>query len=195
MVRRPGLNFVAGSAELGTVCGSAQTGNLERDASCAPTTVGGPGSIKGVAHTKLTWVPRGIFKPFHLYAESVGGDVGDTLANVYYGVAPLSVNVAVVPDSVSSITGGSNLIVRVEVEDGADHDIQGELVTFYSGDATKANFGGAISDSAITDINGFASVSTLDIIPYDEGDETGCGPGDSVTITTSFGGEATVSCQ
>jgi hypothetical protein len=131
-----GLNFVAGSSELGTVCGSAQTGNLERDSSCTPTTVGGPGSIKGVAHTKLTWVPRGIFKPFHLYAESVGGVVGDTLADSYPAVAPVTVNVTVAPNSVRS--GDTGIAVVAEIKDGAGNPIQGENVFFSSSNSGVA---------------------------------------------------------
>lgn len=136
-----GLDFVAGYAELGSVCGSVQTGNLEMDSSCTPTTVGGAGSIKGVAHTKLTWVPQGIFKPFYLYAESVGGDVGDTLAGSYPGVTNLSVNVSIIPDTV--LSGTSGIFVEAEFKDGSDNPIQGETVTFSSNNPLLANFGGA----------------------------------------------------
>ena len=135
-----GLDFVAGSAELGTVCGSVQTGNLEMDSSCTPTTVGGLGSTKGVAHTTLTWVPQAIFKPFHLYAESVGGDVGNTRADSYSAVAPVTVTVTLAPSSVRSGTGG--IFVEAEIKDGAGNRIEGQPIVFSSSDPGVAFISG-----------------------------------------------------
>jgi hypothetical protein len=170
-----GLNFVAGYAELGLVCGSAQTGNLERDSSCIPTTVGGPGSIKGVAHTKLTWVPQGIFKPFHLYAESVGGEVGDTLADNYPAVAPVSVTVTIAPSSVRS--GDAGISVVAEIKDGAGNPIQGENIFFSSSNSGVAFISGA--NPVVTDTAGKAAttIATVDCLPANT----------NVTITAARG--------
>ncbi len=156
-VSETGLNYLAGSSELGTVCGFAQTGNLERDSSCTPTEVGGTGSIKGVAHTTVTWVPQGIFRPFNLYAESVGGDVGDTWADNYPAVAPVTVTVTIAPSSVRS--GETGIAVVAEIKDGAGNPIQGENVTFSSSNPGTAFISGA--SPVVTDTSGKAS-TTID---------------------------------
>jgi adhesin/invasin len=184
-----GLDFVAGFAELGSICGSVQTGNLEMDSSCTPTTVGGAGSIKGVAHTKLTWVPQGIFKPFYLYAESVGGDVGDTLAGTYPAVTDLKITVTIIPDSV--LSGTTDIFVEAEYKDGSDNPIQGEIVTFTTSNPLLANFGGAPATTDETNSVGKASTNDLDTQQCLDSQST-------VTITAAIGsyaGEATLAIQ
>jgi hypothetical protein len=170
-----GLDFVAGYAELGTVCGSVQTGNLEMDSYCTPTTVGGPGSIKGVAHTKLTWVPQGIFKPYFLYAESVGGDVGDTLADGYAGVENGNYTVTISPNSVLSGTTGISVVA--EFEDGADNPIQGQPVVFSSSNPGVAFISGP--NPVITNSNGIVAttISTTSCLTTNE----------TVTISAALG--------
>jgi adhesin/invasin len=156
-----GLDFVAGYAELGSICGSVQTGNLETDSSCTPTTVGGAGSIKGVAHTSLTWVPQAIFKPYHLYAESVGGDVGDTLADSYPAAAPVAVTVTLTPSSVQSGTTG--IFVVAEFKDGSGNPIQGLNVLFSSSNPAQANFAGSTTTTEDTGSDGRASTNEVTI--------------------------------
>ncbi|MEA1900347.1 MAG: invasin domain 3-containing protein, partial [Thermodesulfobacteriota bacterium] len=74
------LDFVAGNAELGVICGVVPTGNLDPDTTCTPS---GGFSIKGIAHTRLTWGEPAIFEPFYLYAETEGRNLGKSLAMSY----------------------------------------------------------------------------------------------------------------
>lgn len=170
------LDFVAGNAELGTICGVAPTGNLVPDASCTPA---GGTAVKGVAHTRLTWYAPAIFKPFYLYAETEGRDKGDSLANSYAGVEPITIDVILIP---STVTGGATGIsVFAHLHDGAAHDIQGETLTFRTSNTIDSGFGGvpgAATTTATTDVNGRASVSNLD---------TGVLANTTVTITVSIG--------
>jgi len=185
------LDFVAGFAELGTVCGSVQTGNLEMNSSCIPTAIGTSGSIKGVAHTTLTWTPQGIFKPFHLYAESVGGDVGDTLADTYPAVTPVDVALTLAP---SNVRAGDEYISAVaEINDGKDNAIQGEFMNFSSSNTGVASF---IDDNDTAnpadDIKNLTSwqdaTSTQGIASAIIGTATCLAENTNVTITAQLGG-------
>ena len=148
---------MAGNAERGVICGVVPTGNLEPDGTCTPeplTTV-----IKGVAHTRLTWVESAIFKPFYLYAETEGRRLGDSLAQDYQGIDPVTIDVTLVPGSV--FPDATQVTVNAEFHDGADHDIQDEELTFKTDNTLLSGFGGVgtATTTATTDNNGWATVS------------------------------------
>jgi adhesin/invasin len=175
-----GLPFVAGSAELGTVCGVVTTGNLEPDGTCNPAT-GTP--IKGVAHSRLTWTPQGIFKPFYLYAESVGRTVGDAIGDAYPAVAPVAMTVTINPPSV--LSGQQDIEVFAQYTDGGGHFIPNEVVTFISSNPLVASFGGpppggSASTTDTTNSAGRASTNDLDTIYCLDANT-------NVTITASSG--------
>lgn len=183
------LPFVAGTAELGTVCGVVTTGNLEPDGTCSPSsgTV-----IKGVAHSRLTWTPQGIFKPFYLYAESVGRTVGDAIGDNYLAVAPVSITVTINPPSV--LAGTQDIEVFAEYSDGGSHPISNELITFSTSNALITGFDntvGTATDSDVTDSAGRATVDDL-------ATQTCLAENATVTITASsgpFAGAATLTIQ
>jgi adhesin/invasin len=145
------LEFVAGTAELGTVCGVVTTGNLEPDGTCTPSsgTV-----IKGVAHSRMTWTPQGIFKPFYLYAESVGRTVGDAIGDTYPAVAPVAITVTITTPTV--LSGQQDIEVFAQYQDGGSHPIPNEVITFSSSNPLVASFGGPPpgGTSTITDTTG-----------------------------------------
>ena len=153
------LDFVAGNAELGQICGVVPTGNLEPDTTCTPSS---GKAIKGVAHTRLTWAEPGIWKPFYLYAESEGRNTGDTFTSNYPAVAPVAIDVSIIP---GTVTGGATVSVYAHLHDGATHphDIRDQTLLFTTSDTTNTGFGavGTATDTAITDDNGVASVSSL----------------------------------
>ncbi len=151
------LDFVAGNAERGVICGVVPTGNLEPDGTCTPeeeTT-----AVKGVAHTRLTWGEPAIFKPFYLYAETEGRRLGDSLAQDYPGVAPIAIDVTLVPSSV--FPDGTQVTVNALFHDGADHNIHDEDLTFKTDNTLLSGFGGVgtATTTATTDNNGWATVS------------------------------------
>jgi hypothetical protein len=185
------LDFVAGTAELGTVCGVVTTGNQEPDGTCTPST---GTSIKGVAHSRLTWTPQGIFKPFYLYAESVGRTVGDAIGDDYPAVAPVSITVTITPPTV--LSGEQDIEVFAQYQDGGSHPIPNEQITFSSSNPLVTSFGGpppggtaTITD--ITDSAGRATTNDLDTLSCLSEQTT-------VTVTASsgpFAGAATLTIQ
>jgi len=150
------LDFVAGNAEHGIICGVVPTGNLEPDSSCTPS---GGKAIKGVAHTRLTWGEPAIFKPFYLYTETEGRRLGDSLAQDYPGVVSIAIDVTLVPSSV--FPDGTQVTVNAEFHDGADHNIHGEDLTFETDNTLLSGFGGVgtATTTATTDNDGRATVS------------------------------------
>ncbi|MCD6266247.1 MAG: Ig-like domain-containing protein, partial [Deltaproteobacteria bacterium] len=172
----PNLDFVAGNAKHGEICGVVPTGNLEPDTTCTPSS---GSAIKGVAHTRLTWASRGIWKPFYLYAESEGRNMGDSLSSSYPAVAPVTIDVTIVP---STVTGGNTVSVYAHLYDGATnpHDIRDQTLTFTTSDTTNTGFGavGTATETDITDENGVASA---DLVTGVVGSQT------TVTITVNVG--------
>jgi len=150
------LDFVAGNAERGVICGVVPTGNLEPDGTCAPAT---GTAIKGVAHTRLTWGEPAIFKPFYLYAETEGRRLGDSLAQDYPGIDPVTIDVTLVSSSV--FPDGTQVTVNAEFHDGADHNIHGEDLSFKTDNTLLSGFGGVgnATTTATTDNNGWATAS------------------------------------
>ena len=154
------LDFVAGNAELGLICGVSATGNLEMDATCTPA---GGTAIKGVAHTRLTWPSQAIWKPFYLYAETEGRDLGDSFQGAYPCVTPVTIEVTIIPSTVTGGAGG--ITVSAHLHDGATnhHDIPDQVLTFTTSNTAVSGFGavGTPTAAATTDENGMASVSNL----------------------------------
>jgi len=156
------LDFVAGNAELGTICGVVPTGNLEPDATCTP--MGGT-AIKGVAHTRLTWAEPAIFEPFYLYAETEGRNLGKTFGKPYFypGIDPVAIDVTLDPVSVFAGTGG--ITVNAHFHDGANpaHNIPDKELTFKTDNTSVSGFAGVgtLLDTDTTNVNGIASVSNL----------------------------------
>jgi len=184
------LDFVAGNAELGVICGVVPTGNREPDATCTP--VGGT-AIKGVAHTRLTWGEPAIFELFYLYAETEGRNLGKSLAMSYPGVAPVAIDVTLDPSSVLAGTGG--ITVNAHFHDGANpaHNIRNKILTFKTDNTFVSGFGvvGTSSETATTNINGIASAS--DLVTKECLDTN-----TDVTISVSYGqyiGTATLTIQ
>jgi PKD repeat protein len=191
MASETDLPFVAGTAELGTVCGVVTTGNLEPDGTCTPAT----GTvIKGVAHSRITWTPQAIFKPFYLYAESVGRTVGDAIGDLYPAVAPVSISVTINPPTV--LSGQQDIEVFAQYSDGGSHLIPNEVITFSSSNPLVASFGGpppggTATTTDTTDSAGRASTADLDTLLC-LSEQT------SVTITASsgpFAGDASLTIQ
>ncbi len=152
------LNFVAGNAEYGQICGVVPTGNLEPDTTCTPSS---GTAMKGVAHTRLTWISEAIWNPFYLYAESEGRNIGDTLAGTYAGVTPVTIDVTIFPSTVTGAATG--ISVYAHLYDGADNDIPDQTLTFTTSNTSDTGFGalGTPTNTDITDVNGRASVSNL----------------------------------
>ena len=192
-----GLDFVAGNAELGVICGVVPTGNLEPDTTCTPS---GGFSIKGIAHTRLTWGEPAIFEPFYLYAETEGRNLGKTFGKPYYypGIEPVAIDVTLDPTSV--FAGTEDITVNAYFHDGATirakpmfHNIPNKELTFKTNNTSVSGFDvvGTLSETATTNVNGIASVSNLVT--------QGCLDTDTdVTISVSYGqyiGSATLTIQ
>ena len=149
------LNFVVGNAEFGSVCGVVFTSDLEPNAICEPSTGSGQ---KGVAHTRVTWGEPGIWKPFYIYAESEGKEIGAVLTETYPAIEPVTIDVAL---SAETVSPGTQVTVTAHLCDGGDHDIRNVALTFTSSDKTVAKFNSTGTESAqkITDSAGKASVA------------------------------------
>lgn len=157
------LNFVAGNAVYGTICGVVPTGNFELDPSCTQLTDTIP--IKGVAHTKLTWPSSVIFQPFYLFAETEARNLGKSLVFNYPGVAPISIDVTIVPNLV--LAGDTGITVEAHFHDGAlitPHHIQNATLTFKTHNSVVSGFGavGTATTTDDTDTWGIASVNNLE---------------------------------
>ena len=137
----------------GTICGSAVTGNSELDTTCSET---GNIGIKGVAHSLMTWVSEGIFKPFTVTAETetLSGNISDTYDSYFPGVAPIAIDITLTP---SSAPGGTTISVIAEYHDGASfqNPIVGADLDFTS----SSVFATVVTTPVTTDINGFASTT------------------------------------
>ena len=163
------LDFVAGNAELGVVCGVVPTGNLEPDTTCTPS---GGIAIKGVAHTRLTWAEPAIFKPFYLYAETEGRNLGKTFGKPYSypGIEPVAIDITLDPASV--FAGEEFITVNAHFHDGAtpSHNIREEELTFTTDNTNISGFGGIgagfETTTDDTNDNGVA-VTTLDVVTND----------------------------
>jgi len=172
------LEFVAGNAELGEICGFGVTGNLIPDTQCAPSL--SFTAIKGVAHTRLTYPLYALFEPFCLYAESEGRNVGDTLCSLYPAIEDVTINVSVLPASVPAGTT-EVIIVQAEFVDAGGNGIANKVLTFETSDPGISGFGaiGTGTTTAITNGDGIAMVSDLVV-----GD---CIDSDTITIRVSYG--------
>lgn len=177
------LDFVAGDAERGQICGGATTGNREPDGTCTPSS---GTAVKGVAHTRLTWGAPAIWKPYNLFAATQGRGLGRSLSDSYPALTrvgfPIAIDVSVVP---SKVTGGTTVSVYAHLHDGAEnpHDIGGQVMTFTTSDTANSGFGavGTVSETATGGDDGWASVTNLETL-------VAAPANTSVTITVSAGG-------
>jgi len=176
------IEFYAGNAELGVVCGVVQTGNSEPTTLCDYTSSSG---TKGIAHTRLTWGESAIWKPFYLYAATSGENgqnLGMTFVDTYPGVADVEIEVFIIPGEVTQDYTG--IEVYAHLFDAGDHDISDQQLTFITSNPGITGFGGVIGTAtaaAITD-DGWAWV-TLDT----GGVPLAADSSEDVTITVSIG--------
>ena len=153
----------SGVPDFGTICGNAFTGDPLMGTNCDLAT---GSEIKGVAHSKLTWVAEGIWELFAATAE-VGtntGTISDTLVSIYPAVEGVTIDVSIVPSVASE--GDTGIVVTAEYTDGAlfSNPISDQTLTFISNNPAVADFSGACGGSCTTDINGFAERTDLDVI-------------------------------
>ncbi len=153
------LSFVAGNAELGTVCGTVPTGTIGYDTTCSPTDTGIP-AIKGIAHTLVTWPSQATWQPFTLYAETEGRTLGAYFSGTYSAVAPVTIDVTL---PYSTVTGGTPVNIYAHIYDGANNDLGGLTLTFTTDNSTDTGFGaiGTASTTSVADANGYTSAVTL----------------------------------
>jgi glycosyl hydrolase family 2 len=156
------LNFVAGNAEYGSICGVVLTGNLEPNETCSPTS---GKTIKGVAHTRLTYGEPAIWKGFYIYAESEGGNTGSTLTDTYPAILPVSIDVSL---SAAKVSPGTQVFVSAHLYDAGDHDIRDIVLTFTSSDPDVAQF---VSTPQGTSSSG-RTTATLNTVDTSEGTVT-----------------------
>lgn len=128
------LDFVVGNAKYGSVCGVVLTGNLELNEICEPST---GITQKGVAHTRLTWGEPGIFKPFYIYAESEGKEIGVALAETYRAIDPVKIDVGL---SAEMVSPGTPVEVTAHIYDGGGHNIRDRNLLFTLSDPDVAYF-------------------------------------------------------
>jgi len=183
------LDFVAGNAERGQICGVVPTGNREPDGTCTPSS---GTAVKGVAHTRLTWGAPGIWQPYNLYAATQGRGLGRALTDSYPGVTrvgfPIAIDVTIIPSKVGQPYTG--IEVHAHLHDGAvdPHDISGVQLTFITSNTALTGFGvlgtATYTDPVLTVTNadGKTSVSNLLTGGAVVGSDT------TVTITVSGGG-------
>ncbi|MCF8050021.1 MAG: Ig-like domain-containing protein [Desulfobacterales bacterium] len=154
--------FVAGNAQLGTICTVVPTGNLIPDTTCTPAT---GTSVKGVAHSRLTWTGADIFKPFYLYAQSAdsGINLGQALSSTYGFFEPAIIDVSLVP--ASSVAGGTPVTVSAHLHDSASpsNDLSNQTLDFAINNTTVAGFGaiGNGTTTSVTNQNGIAQTSLV----------------------------------
>ena len=155
-----GLDFVAGNAQLGTICTVVSTGNQIPDTNCAPAT---GVAVKGVAHSRLTWSGSEIFKPFYLYAESEdpGLSLGQARSSTYWFFKPAIIDVSLIP--ASSVAGGTTVTVSAHLHDSASpfNNLSNQTLHFAINNTTDAGFGviGNGTTTSVTGQNGIAQAT------------------------------------
>lgn len=147
----------------GIICGSSLTGDPEMDTACTLAT---GSEIKGVAHSKMTWVAEGIGIPYQVTATTSGVTTPGIYENDYPAVAPLEILVTLTPDSAPGNFGGpGGISVVAEYIDGAafPNPIGGVDLDFTSSSA----FATVVSTPVVTDLDGFAytTVTTTACLP------------------------------
>jgi PKD repeat protein len=171
------LDFVAGNAELGEICGYGETGGAIPNVLCVPALVP---AIKGVARSRLTWSLDARGFPFCIYAETAGRDLGDTLCDVYRSIEDVKIDVVIIPSDITADMA-DGITIQAHFYDAADNDLVGRTLTFRTSNSAVTGFGavGTATTTAVTNLNGRATVENLLIAD--------CREGDSTTITVSSG--------
>jgi adhesin/invasin len=167
------IRFYLDNFTEGDVCPWGETGRSisEVDPACSTNAV----AINGVARTLLSYGPSFRWGTFTLNAETEFGTVTDSYAGDYLSVEPVTITVNF-PAGNTVLSGDTGITVEALYEDGSGVPFAGRTLTFSSDNTSLANFS-ILPANGVTDADGIASVSTLDI--------TQCLDDDTVTIRAS----------